>query len=278
MVHLSAFSDEVSSDFKEQVNFLVSQKIKFMEIRFVNNKNIMDLGKTELKEVKSLLKNNGISISAIGSPIGKIRIDEDFNIHLNKFIHAIELAQFLEAPFLRIFSYYPPVGENIQTYREEVLYRMQKKIDILGNTDLILVHENESHIYGHSAKNCVDLVGSINSPKLKLAYDPANFVWGDHITDNVDQCWPLMKPFVVHVHIKDWKLGNNDIGCMPGEGDGQIKQLLSELNEMNYKGFLTMEPHLKTGGQFGGDTGSELFELAIDATRELCNETGIKLF
>jgi hypothetical protein len=39
-------------------------------------------------------------------------------------------------------------------------------------------------------------------------------------TNNVEVCWPVMKPYVVHVHIKDWKLGAKDIGSMPGEGDG----------------------------------------------------------
>ncbi len=276
MVQFSAFADEVARDFEEQVKFLVSQKVNFMEIRFVNRKNIMDLDKNELSLVKKLLEDNGISISAIGSPIGKVRIDEDFNAHLEKFKHAIELAQFLGAPFIRVFSYYPPQGENIDSYRDEVIMRMQKKVDVLGSNNLIMVHENESHIFGHSAKNCVDLITSVNSEKLKLAYDPANFVWGDNITNNVEQCWPLMKPHVIHVHIKDWKLGSPDIGSMPGEGDGQIKELLAELKMMNYHGFITMEPHLKTGGQFGGDTGPELFETAIRATRKLCKETGLE--
>ena len=110
----------------------------------------------------------------------------------------------------------------------------------------------------------------------RLVYDPANFVWGEKITDNVETCWPVMKPYVVHVHIKDWKLGSKDIGSIPGEGDGQIKELLAELAEMNYDGCLTMEPHLQTGGQFGGSTGPELFSRAIAAVREMAAEAGLK--
>jgi len=276
MVQFSAFADEVSSDFKEQVDFLVAQNVRYMEIRFVNGKNIIYLDKNELKEVKRLLDQNGISISAIGSPIGKVRIDDDFAVHFDKFRYSIEIAQFLEAPFIRVFSYYPPEGKNIDLYRDEVIRRMQKKVDLLRDSNIILVHENESHIFGHSAEKCVELVSAVNSPKLKLAYDPANFVWGDNITNNIEQCWPLMKPYVIHVHIKDWKLGSKDIGCMPGSGDGQIKELLSELKVMNYSGFITMEAHLKTGGQFGGDTGPELFKEALTITQKLCDETGLE--
>jgi sugar phosphate isomerase/epimerase len=154
---------------------------------------------------------------------------------------------------------------------------MAKKADLLKDTGVTMVHENEAKIYGHSAKNCVDIAETIDSPNLKLVYDPANFVWGEKITDNIESCFSLMKPYVVHVHIKDWKLGSKDIGSMPGEGDGQIKELLAELASMNYDGCLTMEPHLQTGGQFGGSTGPELFSRAIDAVRKIADEVGLNL-
>ena len=84
-----------------------------------------------------------------------------------------------------------------------------------------------------------------------------------------------MKHYVIHIHIKDWKLGD-DLGSIPGQGDGQIKELLAELAAMNYEGCLTMEPHLKAGGQFGGDTGPVLFSKAIAAVRQLAAEVGLK--
>jgi sugar phosphate isomerase/epimerase len=63
---------------------------------------------------------------------------------------------------------------------------------------------------------------------------------------------------------------------MPGEGDGQIKELLSELAAMNYEGWLTMEPHLEVGGQFGGSTGPQLFSRAIDAVRKISADVGLE--
>jgi sugar phosphate isomerase/epimerase len=120
------------------------------------------------------------------------------------------------------------------------------------------------------------MMRSIDSPKLRLAYDPANFVWGEKIRNNVDVCWSVMKPYVVHVHIKDWKLENEHAGSMPGEGDAQIPELLTELVKMKYRGFLTIEPHLKSGGQFGGETGPELFSQAIATTRRLCGDVGLQ--
>ncbi|MHC4156797.1 MAG: sugar phosphate isomerase/epimerase family protein, partial [Planctomycetota bacterium] len=168
------------------------------------------------------------------------------------FKHAVDLALFFETPYIRMFSYYAPEGKDINDYREQVMERMAAKVEVLAGADVTMVHENEAHIYGHTAQNCIDLVETIDSPK-----------------------WPVMKPYVVHIHIKDWKLGAADVGSIPGEGDGQIKELLAELAAMNYEGCMTMEPHLQLGGQFGGTTGPELFSKAIAAVREIAAEVGL---
>jgi len=277
MAKLSAFADEVTDDFPGQVKYLVRERVGYIEPRFINKKNIMDLTRDELNDARKMLQDNGLKVSAIGSPIGKVRLDEPFAPHLDKFKRAVDIAILFESPYIRMFSYYAPQGRNIDEYRDQVMERMAAKVEMLKGIDVTMVHENEAHIYGHSARNCVDIARTINSPKLHLAYDPANFVWAEGITDNVESCWPLMKPYVVHVHIKDWKLGAKDVGSIPGEGDGQIKELLAELAAMNYDGCLTMEPHLQAGGQFGGSTGPKLFSKAIAAVRKLADEVGLEL-
>jgi 3-dehydroshikimate dehydratase len=277
MAKLSAFADEVTEDFKGQAEYLVSEGIGYIEPRFINKKNIMDLTQKEQTEARRILRDSGLKVSAIGSPIGKVKLDEPFGPHLDKFKHAIDLAVLFETPYIRMFSYYPPAGGKIEDHRGQVLERLAAQADLLSDVDVTMVHENEAGIYGHTAQNCVDIIEAIGSPKIRLVYDPANFVWGEKITDNMESCWPLMKPYVVHVHIKDWKLGSKDIASLPGQGDGQIKELITELAAMNYKGCLTMEPHLQTGGQFGGSTGPELFSRAVEAVREIAYEVGLEL-
>jgi sugar phosphate isomerase/epimerase len=275
MAKLSAFADEVTEDFLAQVEFLAGEKVGHIEPRFINKKNIMDLTKGELDEARTIIRDHGLKVSAIGSPIGKVKLDEPFEPHLDKFKHAVDLALFFETPYIRMFSYYAPEGKDINDYREQVMERMAAKVEVVADADVTMVHENEAHIYGHTAGNCVDLVKTIDSPKLRLVYDPANFVWGEKMTNNVEVCWPVMKPYVVHIHIKDWKLGAADVGSIPGQGDGQIRELLTELAAINYDGCMTMEPHLQKGGQFGGSTGPELFSKAIAAVREIAAEVGL---
>ncbi len=275
MAKLSAFADEVTDDFLGQVQYLAKEGVGYIEPRFIDQKNIMDLSKDELSEARKKITDHGLKVSAIGSPIGKVKLDEPFDAHLDKFKHAVELAVYFETPFIRMFSYYAPEGKDINDYRDEVLERMARKVEVVKDVDVTMVHENEANIYGHTAQNCADMVEAINSPKFKLVYDPANFVWGEKNTKNVETCWPIMKPYVVHIHIKDWKLGAPDVGSIPGQGDGQIKELLAELAAMNYDGCMTMEPHLQSGGQFGGSTGPELFSRAIAAVREIASDVGL---
>jgi len=275
MAKLSAFADEVTENFLEQVKYLAGESVGYIEPRFINKKNIMDIRPDELSDAKKMIQDHGLKVSAIGSPIGKVKLDEPFGPHLDKFKHAVDLAMFFETPYIRMFSYYAPEGQNIDDYRDQVMERMAAKVEVLKDVNITMVHENEANIYGHTAEQCVEIINTIDSPKLRLVYDPANFVWGEKILDNVESCWPVMKPYVVHIHIKDWKLGAKDVGSIPGEGDGQIEELLAELAAMNYDGCLTMEPHLQTGGQFGGSTGPELFSRAIAAVRELAAKVGL---
>ena len=277
MMKISGFADEVSLGLKGQLEFLRSQDINFIELRFVDGKNILDLSADELKVVKRMLGDYNIRVSAIASPIGKIRIDEPFEPHLDKFKHAKDLASIFDTQLIRVFSYYAPEDRDIEQYRMEVMERMQRKANVLTGSQILMVHENEAGIYGHSAKNCLDIVQSVSSPQLKLAYDPANFVWGEKIVDNMNTCWPLLKSYVTHIHIKDWKLGSKDNGCLPGDGDGQIAELIEVLFTKGYEGFITLEPHLGHGGQFGGTTGTAQFAEAINRVKSMIKKNTINI-
>ena len=48
----SAFADEISTDLEKQLVFLKENNINFIELRFVDSKNIIDLNEFEIKEEK----------------------------------------------------------------------------------------------------------------------------------------------------------------------------------------------------------------------------------
>lgn len=275
MIRLSAFADEISVSLDEQIAFLNQAGIKWMEIRFVDGKNITTLSDEEVMDVKRRLDKASIGISAIASPIGKYAIDAPFENHLALLRRTIRIAKMLNASMIRIFSFYGGENRCIDDCGEEVVSRLKAFAEEVKGTGIRLVHENEAGIFGHSATNCEYLMNHLYSDNFKAAYDPANFVWGEKIIDNINTCWPLIKRFTSHIHIKDWKLGSKDVGALPGDGDGQIPELFKELASMEYDGFVTLEPHMSSGGQFAGETTPEQYNAAIAKVRTYCMDNGI---
>src|SRR5947209_12349013 len=109
MFTLSAFADEISPDPEQQIEVLKSCGVRHIELRSILKTNILDLTDLQISEFKSLMHTHGFRLSAIGSPIGKVKIDEPFEPHLKRFQRAIELCKAFETRNIRIFSYYPPL-------------------------------------------------------------------------------------------------------------------------------------------------------------------------
>ncbi len=274
MYVLSGFGDEISDDLREQLDTMAAEGLRWLELRGVWGKNVMALDDTEVAAVKAVLKEKNFRISAIGSPIGKVKITDDFKPHFESFKRAVYLAKYLEAKFVRVFSYYPPEGGNIKDYRKQVMERMKAKADYAEKEGVMLALENEHGIYGEDPESCLDILQTVNSPNLKLCFDPANFII-DEIKP-FDRAYPLLKDWIVYFHIKDGiprsKTPEGATVCVPaGEGEGQIKEVLSAYSRVcGFKEvILTLEPHLAKAGQFAGFTGPNLFKTAVRALKKI---------
>src|SRR5215211_4190390 len=110
MFCLSAFADEISPDPQEQVDVLRKCGVRHIEFRSILKTNVLALTDHQVDEFKSLLDGNGFKLSAVGSPLGKIQVDQPFGPHLEKLDRAIELAKKFGTPNIRIFSFYPADG------------------------------------------------------------------------------------------------------------------------------------------------------------------------
>jgi len=272
MFTLSAFADEISPDPQVQIDILKHCGVRHIEFRSIHKTNVLNLTDAQVREFKALLDGEGFKLSAIGSPIGKIRIDEPFGPHLEKFRRAIHLCKLFGTPNIRIFSYYPPetFDGNWAPHRGAVLDRMRQKVEIAEREGVQLFHENEHRIYGDSPERLADLFHTVRSPALKAAFDPANFVFCGY---DPLAGWEASKPHTAHFHIKDWKAGEEH-GSIAGEGQGQIPAIIADAVRMGYRGFATLEPHLLGGGPTGGVTGPELFPRAVAAFKAIVEKAG----
>jgi 3-dehydroshikimate dehydratase len=266
---LSAFGDEIAADLAEQLDVMRREDIPALEFRAAWGTNILDLSDEQVRQAKGLLDEREMHVSAIGSPIGKVKITDDFGAHLHRFRRALAVADMLDAPRIRIFSFFIPGGEEAAHYRTAVMDRLLMLTQLAEEAGVTLWHENEKEIYGDIATRCADIHTTIRSPHLRAAFDPANFIQCG--VRPMDEAWPLLADVSTHIHIKDAVLADGHV-VPAGEGDGQVKELLQALVARNYRGYLTLEPHLKAAGPFGGFSGPDLFHTAVEALKGLLKD------
>lgn len=277
-IQIFAFADEASADFDAQIKAMQRNGLNGIEIRNVGDKNVTDLTVEEAKEVRRKMDDAGLATWAIGSPLGKIHIETgDFPAHLEKFKRTLEIADFLSAENIRMFSFFMPNGKDPAIFRDEVIDRLGKFADLTAGSGIALCHENEKGIYGDNAARCLDVLNAV--PQLHGVFDPANFV---QCGQNTLEAWELLKDRVKYMHIKDalW-----DGSVVPaGKGDGNVPAIVREFIARGGKQF-TIEPHLKVfkgladleqegeqskvGERFVFDSNDAAFDAACEAFKAL---------
>jgi sugar phosphate isomerase/epimerase len=269
---LSGFVDEISDDFTEQCKVAAGLGLRYVEVRSAWGTNILDLDDSQLATVRETLDGYGLKVSSIGSPIGKISIDDEFQPHLERMQHAVEVAETLEAPYIRLFSFFIPEGTDPDSRRDEVLTRMSALAEAAAGSDVILTHENEKDIYGDIPRRCLDIVTSVSSPKLQLAWDPANFVQVG--VRPFSEGYSMLRPHVRTIQIKDALLSDGTV-VVAGAGDGEVSETVRALRADGFDGFFTLEPHLGEYTAYGALSGPELFTRAWKAFTDILTSEGI---
>jgi len=272
---LSGFGDEIASDLEEQVAGLRVLDVTRLELRSAWATNVVELDRAALDRTAAVLSDAGIGVSAIASPAGKSPVEGDLARELRRLDAALDAAERLGTSVVRVFSFY--VRGRPAAHRDEVLRRMAAMAARASARGVTLVHENESGIYGDVPERCRDLVESVGSPALRVAFDPANFAlagirpWTD--------AWPLLREHVVHFHVKDAvAVAGRQPALLPeaavldcirpaGEGDGELPELLAALDREGYAGVLTVEPHLRR--RLPDRDGPACFAVAVAALRDL---------
>jgi len=269
---LSGFVDEISPDFDTQCEVAASLGLEFTEIRSAWGTNVLDLDDAQLDTMKQTLAGHGLQVSSIGSPIGKIAITDDFDPHLERMRVAADAAAYFGAPYVRIFSFFIPADEDPDVHRDEVLRRLRGLARVAEDAGVVLLHENEKEIYGDIPRRCLDLVTSVGSANLRLAWDPANFVQVG--VSPFDEGHDLLRPELEYVQIKDALAADGSV-VVAGAGNGQVVQTIRALRDDGFDGFFSLEPHLAQTGSLGGSSGADLFTQAWRAFTDLLTSEGI---
>lgn len=237
---LSAFADEGGKTLAEQIKALKDNELTHIEPRGIDGVNISDYTSDMAKEMRKILDENGIGVSAIGSPFGKIGIRDDFEPHFEKFKQTVENACILGTENIRMFSFFIENEEDYAVCRDEVMERLAKLCDYSLKSGIWCCHENEKGIYGDTDDRCLDILTTLKG-KIKGVFDPANFI---QCGVDILPAYEKLKDHIEYMHIKDARFSDGFV-VPPGTGDGHIRELLELFSKKDGKRFLTLEPHLK---------------------------------
>ncbi len=272
MIKLCAFADEASVSLDGQIEALKKNNIDLIELRGIDGVNVSKITLEDAEGYAKRLSDAGIKVWSIGSPIGKIKLSDDIEAHMELLSHVCRLAKIFDTDKIRMFSFYEAY-EN----EERVFSLLRRMVEIADSEGVKLYHENEKKIYGDTAERVLRIMD--NAKGLYYVYDPANFI---EVNEDSAMTLDALHSKTDYFHIKDVIADTHQL-VPAGYGDGKIGKLIERITDDKV---LTLEPHLKIFKGFSEIDGSEMknrftfasnaeaFDAAVTALKELLIKKG----
>jgi sugar phosphate isomerase/epimerase len=260
----SGFTDEAGDAIERQIQATKELGWKHIEARNVDGINLTDITDEKFEIVCQRLQEAGILVHCFGSAVanwGKDpRVEDDFQVSLESLKRAIPRMHRLGTRLIRGMSFAiardtPPDDPEL----EKIIFnKLRLLVRICEEGDVMYVHENCQNYGGLSYQHTLRMLDQVDSPNFRLAFDTGNPVGSDHRVGlppyRKQRSWEFyqnVRPFIEHVHIKDCKF-IADTGeifpklehTFPGEGDGDVEMIVTDLLRTGYQGAFSIEPHL----------------------------------
>lgn len=271
-VQFGVITDEIDQDFARACQVAQAAGMEYVEIHTLWNQNVDELSDADLDEVERLLDQHGLRTYLVCGllfrPFSLADVDlatmEDhprFQEHMQKLERFIQIAQRLNAPYIRTFGFTRDVGGTNPSprapdgggIRDETLEKIAKGLRIacerVATDGLHLALENARSLYANTGGNQRRVLDAVNHPALKIIWDPANaFVAGEDPADGFAQ----VRGQIVDVHCKDAIVADPDTGLTVwariGTGGTDWAEQLRLLQDEPVNAF-TIETHWNPGDQ-----------------------------
>lgn len=275
MIKLCAFADESASSIEGQIEALKRNNIDYLELRSVDGKNVSKLTDEEALAIYDKLNASDVKVWSIGSPLGKVDIECDFEEYKNTARRICKIAKIFHTDRIRMFSFFHAYEKS-----EKVHKYLKEFTDIAKEENVTMYHENEKDIYGDVLKRVVEILD--RNSALHSVYDPANYIQtGEYADDTLNALVDRTDYF----HIKDVIRSTGEL-VPAGYGDGKIDKLIEMIGKRDV--VLSVEPHLaifkgfaqidktEMKNKFTFSSNEEAFDAAVNSLKKVLNEAGYK--
>ena len=260
---ISVINDEISQDFERACSVASGFGMKWIELRGMWNKNVLDLDSREIAESLRLLKKYQLHVTDVASPLFKVDWpgapkskfspkQDQFNAHfrfdqqdqvLDK---SIELAKAFGTDRVRCFDFWRL--DDPKPYRAEMNEKLRRAAEKAGKLQITLVLENEAACNTGTGREAAEVLAAVHTPSFMLNWDPGNAATLGE-TPYPNGYGLLPKNRIGHCHCKDVvKNGDKYEWAAVGKGfvdwAGQFKALKKD----GYHYAVSLETHWRGAG------------------------------
>lgn len=259
MIKFSGFADEAGKDIDAQINATKALGWNAIDLRFINGVNATDVDDATFEDAAKKLENSGITVTCFGSAIGNGKDplnSADVEYCFAALERAIPRMKRLGTKYIRgmAFVYHTELSRE---ENEKLIFPLMRKIvSYCEENDIVYLCENCGGYAVSSYDSILKLKKELNSKSFAFVYDTGNVVGANNISydGSIEAQDPLkyysiVKEHIDYVHIKDQIIGadGKPIRTYPGEGNGEVVKILTDLILSGYDGNIAIEPHMGKG-------------------------------
>ncbi|MCX5642631.1 MAG: sugar phosphate isomerase/epimerase [Candidatus Omnitrophica bacterium] len=253
-MYFTGFADEAAETIDGQIKVTKELGWKFIESRAVDGVNLTSVTEEKFSEVCDKLQAAGISVNCFGSGVANWsqKMTEPPDTSYAEMKRAIPRMKRLNTKMIRIMSFAIPPEVLDRDWSAEAIKRIKVITKMAEDNGIICVHENCSGWGALSYEHTLRLLDGVNSPALKLVFDTGNAVFHNDVRgvkpyrkQNSLEFYRAVREHITYVHIKDGYMdGDKEMYTFLGEGNGYVKEILTDLLKTGYDGGFSIEPHM----------------------------------
>lgn len=258
---LSAITDEISASFEGALDLLEKWGLEDVEIHTLWDTSVEALTPDEITRLQEVLAARNLRVAALDSTVflrcllhgGPApgswskrfhSIAGEIDDHLAALESCLQTARRLDAPLVRIFGFWSE-GELSDRIIQEIAERLDAPVRMAAQAGVTLALENCPHAYLQQTRHVLDVLRLVNSPHLRLLWDPTNaYRCGE---SDVAELAGEAAPCLAHMHVKGIVLDTTATRgreyVMIEQGEVDYRRLLGEVRAAGYRGVVSLEPH-----------------------------------
>lgn len=262
----SVITDEISQNLEEAAEVAAAFGLNAIELRSVWNHQPHELDPGQIRRIRQICEEKGLKVCAISSPFFKCSlVPQEIECQLDILGKTIQVAQALDCRLIRGFSFWQQ--GDFEQRLPEIVAAFRRPAEMLRAAGMKMALEPDPSVFACNGNRLGRLIRMIDDPCIGALWDAGNDVYSPIPEIPFPDGYDFVKPYILHVHLKDAILGENGKAESVKIGTGLVNwpRQLAALKQDGYDGYLSLETHYRKGGHITDELlrlpGGEAFSL-----------------